>query len=182
MNLDKAKAEFDEAIEHLKEDMSQIQTGRATTELVEEIMVTAYETQSPLQNLANIGVADSKTITIQPWDKTILDAISKAISEEELGLSVSSEGDIVRVMMPDLTEERRKDYVKLMKERSESTRQQIRAIRQTYMQDIESQVKEGTLPADNGKRFKEEVEKYVKSANEQVESLRESKEKDLMTM
>lgn len=180
MDTAKIQKEFDEAIAHLNDSLGQIQTGRATTELLEEIMVTAYETQSPLQNVANIGVVDAKTLTVTPWDKNLVDVISKAISDANLGLGVSSEGDMIRATVPDMTEERRKEYVKLMKDRVEGTRQQVRAIRQKYMKEVEEMVKEGLLPEDDGKRVKDEIQKMVDGANEKAEELKEAKQNSLM--
>jgi ribosome recycling factor len=182
MDSELIQLEFNEAVDHLTEDMAQIQTGRATTELVEEIRVSAYDTMSPLQNVANIAVMDSKTITISPWDKLLVDVIAKAVTDAKLGLSVTAEGDLVRVKVPDLTEERRKEYVKLMKERAESTRQQVRAIRQNYMQELETMVKDAKTSEDEGKRFEELIEKMVKDANEKIEVMKDKKEEDLMNI
>ncbi|GAB4158705.1 MAG: ribosome recycling factor [Candidatus Dojkabacteria bacterium] len=181
MEINKAKAEFDQTVAHLKNDLMQIQTGRATTELLEEIRVEAYGTSSPLQNLANISVTDAKTLVVQAWDKTILETIGKAITAANLGFSVSTEGELVRVRIPDLTEERRRDYVKVMKERVESSRQQVRGVRQKFMQEIEKEQESGGSE-DLAKRLKEEVEKLVKTANEQIEELKDKKEKELMTI
>jgi len=182
MDSVKIQKEFDESVVHLSEDMAQIQSGRATTELVEEIRVSAYDTMSPLQNVANISVVDSKTITITPWDKLLVEVIAKAVTDAKLGLNVMAEGDLVRVKVPDMTEERRKEYVKLMKERAESTRQQVRAIRQTYRQELETMVKEGLVPEDDAKRFEDAIDKMVKESNEKIEEMKDKKEEDLMSI
>jgi len=179
------KNQFEEAIQacvsHLVEDLAQIRTGRATPEILNSIKVEAYNTQNPLKNVANISVADSKSLTIQPWDKSILQDVMKALQASDLGISPSIEGDFIRVRLPDLTEDRRKEYVKIMKERVEHARMSVRNVRQKYMKEIDLEV-EGGLSEDEGKRQREEVEKRVKSTNEEIETLRENKEKEIMTI
>ena len=110
--LEDFKKDIEKCIDHINEDLSQIRTGRATPELVEEVMVNAYETESPVKNYATISAMDSKTLMIQPWDKSILENISKAISNANLGFSPITEGDRVLVKIPDLTEERKKRVCK----------------------------------------------------------------------
>ena len=135
MDTDKFKEDLDRCIEALIEDLSQIRTGRATPELVEDVLVDAYGTQAPLKNYATISASDDKSLVISPWDKTIIDKISKALSESNRGFSSVTEGDHIRVSLPDLTEERRKEYVKLMKDRVEDTRVAVRNVRQKYMKE-----------------------------------------------
>ncbi len=181
MDLNQFKVDISKCVDHVREDLSQIRTGRATPELVEEVLVNAYESQSPIKNLATISVVDAKTINIQPWDKTILDNISKGISSANLGFSPILEGDRVLVKIPDLTEERRQEYVKIMKERIEDGRVAVRQVRQKQMKDIDESQK-GGLSEDEADRLRDEAEKVVKDANSQIESIREEKEKELLTI
>ena len=181
MDINQFKEDIIKCVEHVKEDLSQIRTGRATTELVEDILVNAYETQSPVKNLASISVMDAKTIAIQPWDKTILENINKGISSANLGFSSIMEGDRVLVKIPDLTEERRMEYVKIMKERIEDGRVSVRQVRQKFMQTIDEQQKSG-MSEDEADRLREEGEKIVKDANAQIEVIKDEKEKDLLTI
>ena len=181
MDIELFKKDIAKCIDHVKEDLSQIRTGRATPELVEEVLINAYETSSPLKNLATISAVDAKTINIQPWDKTILDNISKGISAANLGLSPITEGDRVLVKLPDLTEERRLEYVKIMKERVEDGRVAVRQVRQRYMKEIDEAQKEG-FSEDEADRLRDEIEKEVKSANESIEEIKSEKEKDLLTI
>ena len=181
MDIELFKKDIAKCIEHVKEDLSQIRTGRATPELVEEVMINAYETTSPLKNLATISAVDAKTINIQPWDKSILEYISKGISSANLGLSPMTEGDRVLVKLPDLTEERRMEYVKIMKERIEDGRIAVRQVRQKYMKEIDEAQKDG-FSEDEADRLRDEVEKEVKSANEKIEEIKGEKEKDLLTI
>ncbi len=181
MDLAKFQSSVDKCLEHVVEDLSQIHTGRATPELVEGITVEAYGTQSPIKSLANINAADSRSLVIQPWDKSLLDSISKAISSSSLGFQASTEGEIVRVRIPDLTAERRQEFVKVMKEKIEDGRISVRNVRQIAMKEIDEAVV-GGVSKDIADRNRAEVEKIVKSANEKIEEMRQTKEKELMTI
>jgi ribosome recycling factor len=181
MDIDSFKSDIDKCFLSLKEDLSQIRTGRATPELIEDLLVKAYETEAPLKNYANITVSDTRSLLVQPWDKTIVDNIVKAISSANMGFSPVSEGQAVRVSIPELTEERRLEYVKIMKDRVEDGRVAVRQVRQKYMQELDDMQKSGTSE-DEIDRAKEQIEKDVKEMNNQIEELKEVKEKDLMTV
>ena len=181
MDTDKFKIDLEKCIEALREDLSQIRTGRATPELVEDIMLDAYGTQAPIKSYANITASDAKSLVISPWDKSLVDNVGKAISDANMGFSAIIEGDHVRVMLPDLTEERRKEYVKIMKDRTEDARVAVRNVRQKYMKDID-ELEEGGMSEDAADRVRDILEKMVKEYNEKIEEIREKKEKDLMTI
>ena len=166
----------------MKEELAQIRTGRATAELIEPIKVEAYGTISPLKNLGNISVSDTRSLFVQVWDKGVVESVAKGIDAANLGLSTSIEGDGVRVHVPELTEERRKDLVKVMKERVETARISVRNVRRDYIKMIDEMVKEGELPEDDGKRFKDDIEKRVKKTNEVIEDMKDTKEGDLMSI
>lgn len=175
------KKDLKKCIEYLREDLSQIRVGRATPDLVDEVMVEAYKTTSPLKNLATITVLDAKTINIQPWDKNVLEDVGRGLENAKLGFSIVMEGDRVLVKLPDLTEERRKEYVKIMKERVEDARVAVRQVRQKYMKEID-EAEEGGLSEDQADRLREEVEREVKETNEKIEEIRKEKEKELLTI
>ncbi len=181
MDIGSFKSDLEKCFQALVDDLSQIRTGRATPEVVEDILVDAYETQAPVKNYANITVVDAKTISIQPWDKNLVNSISQAVTNANLGFLPIAEGDRVLVKFPDLTEERRKDFVKIMGERVEDARVAVRNVRQKYMKDIDEAEKSG-LSEDEADREREEGEKLVKEMNERIEELREKKEEDLMTI
>lgn len=181
MSIDNFKTDIGKCLNHIREDLSQIRTGRATPELVEEILVKAYESESPVKNLANISVIDAKTINIQPWDKSIVENIGKGISTANLGFSPIVEGDRVIVKIPDLTEERRSEYVRIMKDRIEDGRIAVRQVRQKYMKDIDEKEKSG-MSEDEADRLRDEYEKIVKEANAEIEQIKDDKEKELMTI
>jgi ribosome recycling factor len=144
-------------------------------------LVDAYDTQAPLKNYANITVSDAKSLVISPWDKSIIDNISGALSGSDIGFSAVVEGDHVRVILPDLTEERRKEYVKVMKDRVEDARVAVRNVRQKYMKEVDDLEEEG-MSEDAADRVREILEKMVKEYNEKIEELRETKEEVLMTI
>jgi len=179
MDTKEYNANLRKCYDHLEEELSQLRTGRATPELVEGVMVNAYETETPLKGLANITAADTRSLIVQPWDQNLLDAVSKAISSANLGFSPAIEGDLVRVKIPDLTEERRKEFVRIMKEKVEEGRIAVRNVRQKTMKDIDDFISTG-MSEEESDRAKEGVEKSVKEMNEKIETLREKKEADLM--
>lgn len=181
MSTESFKTDIDKCISHIREDLSQIRTGRATPELVEEILVRAYESETPVKNLATISVIDAKTINIQPWDKGIVENIGKGVSTANLGFSPIVEGDRVIVKIPDLTEERRSEYVRIMKDRIEDGRIAVRQVRQKYMKEVDEREKAG-LSEDEADRLRDEYEKIVKDANSEIEVIKEEKEKELMTI
>ncbi len=181
MDINIFKTDISKCVDYVREDLSQIRTGRATPELVEEVMVHAYGTQSPVKNLASISIIDAKTINIQPWDKTILEEINKGISSANLGFSPIMEGDRVIVKIPDLTEERRQEYVKIMKERIEDGRVAVRQVRQKFMQGVDDEQKVG-LSEDQADMQRDQAEKIVKEANEHIEVIKDEKEKELLTI
>jgi ribosome recycling factor len=179
MDIKDFQVNVDKCIESLKEDLARIHTGRATPELVEGLSVEAYGTQSPLKNLSNISAADARSIVVQPWDKSILESIVKAVQASNLGFLPSVEGEIVRVKIPDLTEERRMEFVKVMKERIEEGRIAVRKVRQEMRENIEETEKAG-MSKDEADRMRDDVEKIVKAANEKIEEMKDAKEADLM--
>ena len=181
MDIDFFKKDIEKCIDHLKEDLSQIRTGRANPELVEEVTVDAYGATTPIKNIATISVVDAKTINIQPWDKSIVDNLAHGLEDAHLGFSIISEGDRVLVKLPDLTEERRKEYVKIMKERIEDGRIAVRQVRQKYMKEIDESQKEG-FSEDQADRLRDEIEKIVKETNDRIEEIRKEKERELTTI
>lgn len=181
MDIELFKRDIEKCIEHLREDLSQIRTGRANPELVEEVPVDAYGVATPIRNVATISVIDAKTINIQPWDKSIVDNLARGLEDANLGFSIIKEGDRVLVKLPDLTEERRKEYVKIMKERIEDGRVAVRQVRQKYMKEIDEAQKEG-FSEDQADRLREEIEGIVKETNDKIEEIRKEKEKELITI
>ncbi len=173
------KKDMQRVIDSLVDDFSRIRTGRAAPELIENVKVNAYGSDMVLKSIATISISDVKSLLVQPWDKSLVDNISKALISSNLGLSASVEGDAIRVSVPDLNEERRQEYVKVMKDRAELARVGVRNVRQKSMKEIDALQEEG-LSEDEAKRQKEEVEKEVKNANEKIAELKDTKEEELM--
>jgi ribosome recycling factor len=181
MDLNNFSNDLQEVLEFLKEELSQIRSGRATPELLFGVQVEAYGARTPLKNVATISVSDSKSLLVSPWDKGLVSTIDSGIRNSGLGVSCSAEGSSVRVRVPDMTEERRKEYVKIMNDRVEHGRISVRNVRQKYMKEVEAEVEDG-LSEDQGKRFEQEIEKQVKDSNEKLEVIRKAKEEELMSV
>lgn len=181
MNTNEFNTQMQDCVEFLKEELSQIRSGRATPELLFGVQVDAYGAKNPLKNVATISVSDSKSLTVSPWDRSLVGAIDAAIRNSGLGVGSAVEGDLVRVKVPEMTEERRKEYVKIMHERVEHARVSVRNVRQKFMKIVEGEVSEG-MSEDQGKRFEQEIEKKVKEINEAIEEMKKNKEVELMSV
>jgi ribosome recycling factor len=171
------KKDIQRVIDSMVDDFARIRTGRASPELIENVKVNAYGTDMVLKSVATISVSDVKSLLVQPWDKALVEHVMKGLISSNLGLSASVEGDSIRVSIPDLNEERRREYVKVMKERAELARIGVRNVRQKAMKEIEDDLSE-----DEIKRQKEEIELEVKEANEKIAELRDTKESELMSV
>ncbi|MCK9368963.1 ribosome recycling factor [Candidatus Dojkabacteria bacterium] len=181
MDVNQFSTNIGKCVTHLAEDLSHIHTGRANTELIDGVVVEAYGTNNPIKNVASISVADSRSLVVAPWDQTLKEAIVKGIDSSNLGFFASIEGAVVRIKIPELTGERRDQFVKVMKEKVEQARISVRNVRHEAMKEIDGEVSEG-LPKDEGERLRVEVEKKTKETNEQIEKMKEQKEKELMTI
>jgi ribosome recycling factor len=181
MDIQDFQNDADKCLTNLVDDLSQIRTGRATPELIQDLTVKAYGTEGPLKSYATINISDTRSLLVIPWDKGLIDNISKGVTSANMGFGAVSEGDHVRVTIPELTEERRKDYVKVMKERVEDARIAVRQVRQRYMKDIDEALGSG-FSEDDADRYRIEVEKIVKDSNAKIEELKEKKEQELMAI
>lgn len=179
--LVKEKKELKNSLQHLAHELSKIRAGKASPSIVSEIMVEYYGTPTPLNQVANISTPDSKTISIQPWEKKMLGEIEKAIFQSNIGLTPMNDGEFVRIGIPPLTEERRKQLVKQAKSLGEEAKVSIRTIRHKLMDFIKKEVKEG-YPEDAGKRKEQEVENLTKEHYQKVDEIVKNKEVDIMTV
>src|SRR5579883_641461 len=152
------ESEMKKVIEHLKTEFSHLQVGRASASLVENIMVEAYGSHQPLKGLAHISVPDAKTIQIQPWDKSTLQPIEKAIQIANLGLTPSNDGIVIRINIPPLTEERRRELTKVVNKLAEDARIGIRHARQTVMDKIRAQEKAKEISEDMAKGLEKKLQ------------------------
>lgn len=181
MAVEKFKKETSGIIEQLAEDLKKMRGNRVAPEVVTEVEVEAYESKSPIQNLANVSNTDARTIVVQPWDKSILEDIEKALIKADLGAQIQVNKGLVRVIFPDMTKERREEMVKVMKQRAEKSKIQVREVRKDVMKEID-EAQEGGLSEDEAFRRRDDVEKIVKSTNEKIDEMRDEKEKQLLTV
>lgn len=176
------KEEFHNALEHFKRDIGSLRTGRANTAIIEGVMVEAYGAQTPLVGVANISVADARSIIVSPWDKGVVKDVEKSIIEANLGLGVVNEGDKIRLTIPAMTEENRKELVKRLNEKTEQAKVSVRQVREAIKQSIEKAEKDKAISEDDRFRFMEELEAEVKKVNDELKTVRDKKEKDVMTI
>ena len=175
-----ADARMARAVEALEREMAAIRTGRAATALVERIAVEYYGTQTPLNQLASISVPEAHLIVIQPWDRSALGAIEKAILKSEVGLTPNVDGTVVRLNIPALTEERRKDLVKLVHKRMEEARVEIRNHRRDVADDIKKALRDGDIGADDERREMELLQKLTDRWTAEVDRVGKHKEQEIL--
>lgn len=176
----KAVERMTRTIEVLKKDFSSIRTGRASLSLLDGILVNYFDTQTPLQQLATLSIPESRQITIQPWDQKIIPDIEKAILKSDLGLTPSNNGKIIRIVIPPLTEERRKQLVKAVKKKAEEAKVAVRNIRRDVNDELKKLEKEKTLSEDEAKKFHDEVQKITDTYIAKVDDVLKHKEKEIM--
>lgn len=178
--LDNHKALFEEALEHFKRDIATLRTGRANPGILEGLTVESYGVMTPLQGLANITVNDARSMLLAPWDKGIIKAMEKAIIEADLGLGVINEGDKIRLTVPAMTEENRKDLVKKVNERQEKARVVVRQVREDIKGAIEGAEKAKEIGEDDKFRFVKELDETSAKYNDLIKEMRDRKEKEIM--
>ncbi len=176
------KSQFDTVLDHLHKELSTLRTGRATPALVEDIRVNAYDSIMELKGLASVSVHDAKTIVIDPWDKGLIQAIEKGIRDAGTGLSPSTDGGIIRIVLPSMTEETRVKLVKLMKEKLEDARISLRGVRENVREEILEKEKNKDMSEDEKFKLLDELEKLTKEFNEEISSMGEKKEDEIMTV
>lgn len=174
------EARMSDAVEAMDRDFNHIRTGRASTSLVERISVDYYGTLTPLNQLASISVPESTTVVIQPWDRGVLGAIEKAIQKSDVGITPNTDGTVVRLNIPPLTEERRKDLVKLVHKRMEEAKVEIRNHRRDAVDAIRKQEKAGEIGADEAHRQQELVDQVTHKWTAEVDRVGAAKEAEVL--
>jgi len=175
-----AETKMARAVEAMERDFQGVRTGRASTSLVERLTVDYYGTQTPLNQLAGISVPEAHQIVIQPWDRSVLGAIEKAIQKSDIGLVPNVDGTVVRLNIPPLTEERRKDLVKVVHKRMEEARVEIRNIRRDASHDLQREERDGTVGADESHRQIEALQKTTDRFIAEVDRLGGVKEQEVL--
>jgi len=174
------KDKMEKAVVSLKQEFSRLRTGRATPALLDGIRVEYYGSLTPLNQVANISVPDPKMIVIQPWDHNAVTAIEKAIIKSELGLNPQTDGKLIRVPIPSLTDERRRDLTKLVKKLSEDTKVSIRNIRRQANDNIKAKEKDKSISEDDCKKGQDHIQKQTDDYIAQVDKLMQVKEKEIL--
>lgn len=177
--INKIKPEFDKVISFLEKEMAKIRTGRATPALVEDIVVECFGQKFPLKQLAAISVPEPKLIIIQPWDNSYVEAIQKALSQSSSHLSSATEKDFIRINLPALSEEYRKDLIRIISEKQEEARKTMRKWREDAWSEIQTKTKEGEIREDDKFKAKDELQKLIDEYNKKVEDLGEKKKKEI---
>ncbi|MEZ5536880.1 MAG: ribosome recycling factor [Thiolinea sp.] len=178
--LEDAESRMQKSIEALKTELTKIRTGRANASLLDHITVEYYGSEVPLSQVANIATEDARTLSVTPWEKPMVQVVEKAIMNSDLGLNPMTAGTVIRVPVPPLTEERRRDLVKVVKAEAENTRIAIRNIRRDANSDLKSLEKEKEISEDDERRAQDNVQKLTDKYVKEVEVVLEKKEQDLM--
>lgn len=177
-----AEEKMNKSIEALKSDLQKVRTGRAHTGILDHVMVDYYGSMVPISQVANLSLADARTIVAQPWEKTMVAPVEKAIRESDLGLNPAAMGETIRVPMPALTEERRKDLTKFVKAEGEQTKIAIRNLRRDANDAFKKLVKDKDISEDDERRAQDEVQKLTDKFVAEVDQILQAKEAEIMTV
>ena len=175
-----AETKMSKSVDHFASELTTIRTGRANPALIDKIMVPYYGTPTPLNQLAQISAPEPRLLVVQVYDKSQIGAIEKALRSGDQGLNPASDGQVIRVPIPPLTEERRKEYVKLVRHKAEEARVAIRNVRRDEIHRVEQMQKQGEVPEDQAKRAQAQLQKLTESQVERVDSLAARKESEVM--
>ncbi len=177
-----AEQKMGKSVETLKTDLGKVRTGRAHTGLLDHIHVDYYGTPMPLSQVANLTLADARTVTIQPWEKKMVPVIEKAIRDSDLGLNPANSGDLIRVPMPPLTEERRRDLIKVVRHEAENARIAVRNIRRDANEHLKKLLKDHAVAEDDERRAQDDVQKLTDRFIAEIDRVLAAKEADLMAI
>jgi ribosome recycling factor len=172
-------SKMDKSIQSLKKDISTLRTGRANINMLDMIKVDVYGQLMPIEQLATVSVPEARLISIQVWDKANISLIDSAIQKSELGINPQIDGQIIRLRIPDLTEERRKDLIKILKNMGEKGKVAIRNIRREANEDLKKKLKDKTITEDDNKSFEKNIQKLTDSNIENIENILTIKEKEI---
>jgi len=181
MVYDMAKESMEKAIEHLDNELNRIRAGKANIHILDGIVVDYYGAMTPLNQVSNISTPDAKTIAIQPWEKSMIDPIEKSILQANIGITPINNGDIIRLNIPPLTEERRVSLVKQVKSEGENARVSIRNSRRDANEEYKQLLKQG-LSEDDKKRAEDNIQEITDEYSKKVDSIVDAKEEDIMTI
>lgn len=178
--LKDAKQRMQKSVENFRQELTKLRTGRAHTSLLDHIKVDYYGAQVPINQAANVGVADARTLTVQPFDKSMVQTIEKAIMNSDLGLNPATAGDVIRIPLPPLNEERRRDLTRVVGQEAEHARVAVRNIRRDANQHLKDLLKEKEITQDEEHRAEEQIQKATDECIEKIDEVAGAKEKELM--
>lgn len=178
--LKDAKIRMGKSVETLRHDLTKVRTGRAHTSLLDHIMVDYYGSDVPLKQVANVNVEDARTLVVTPWEKSMVAVIEKAIMKSDLGLNPNTAGTVMRIPLPSLTEERRKDMIKIVRQEAEGARVAVRNIRRDANNDFKELLKEKEISEDEDRRAQEQIQKLTDQAIADIDKVLQAKEAELM--
>ena len=170
------------SIDTLKHDLAKVRTGRAHTGLIDHLRVDYYGSEMPINQVANVTLADARTIAVQPFEKKMVQVVEKAIRDSDLGVNPATSGDVIRIPMPALTEERRKELTKIVKHEGENAKVAVRNIRRDAIAHLKALLKEGDVSEDDERRAQDEMQKMTDKSIADIDKLVAEKEKDLMAV
>ncbi len=177
-----AEQKMQKSLEALKIDLGKVRTGRAHTGILDHVQVDYYGSMMPINQVAAISLADSRTITVQPWEKPMIAKVEKAIRDADLGLNPATNGDVIRVPMPALTEERRKDLIKVVRGEAESAKVAVRNVRRDSNDALKKLLKDKEIGEDDERRAQDEVQKLTDKFVAEIDKVLQAKEVDLMAV
>ena len=177
-----AEQKMQKSLDALKHDLAKVRTGRAHTGLLDHVQVDYYGSMMPINQVANVTLVDARTIGVQPWEKNMISKVEKAIRDADLGLNPATQGDLIRVPMPMLTEERRKEMVKLVKGEAEDAKIAVRNIRRDANEGLKKLLKDKAISEDDERRAQDEVQKLTDKFVAEVDKLVAEKEKEILTV
>lgn len=175
-----AESKMSDAVEYAKEEFSAIRTGRAHPAMFAKLTAEYYGTQTPLQQLASFQVPEARMVLITPFDRTALNAIEKAIRDSDLGVNPTDDGNVIRVTLPELTEDRRKEYIKLAKTKAEDAKISVRGARRSAIDDVEKLVKDKEVGEDEAARAEKSLDAVTKKHTDQIDEVLKGKEAELL--
>ena len=176
-----SKEQMQKTLEHLDKEFQKIRTGKANPAILDGIRVSCYGSMSPLSQIANINTPDARQIIIQPWDKSMIQAIEKEILHANLGFNPQNNGEIIRIQVPPLTEERRREFVKQARAEAENAKIGVRNVRRDAMAETKN-MKKDNIPEDTIKKFEEDLQKVTDDFIKKIDQILDQKDKDIMTV
>lgn len=182
MSIDNINENMDKVIDNLEEKFSEIRAGRANPAILNKVTVDYYGTPTPINQVASISVPEARLIVIQPWDKTLLSAIEKAISIADIGINPTNDGNLIRLVFPELTEERRKDLAKDIKKMSEEAKVAIRNIRRDEMDNAKAEAKENNISEDEVRSLEDKIQKITDEYISKIDNITDKKTNEIMSV